>query len=105
MADNTILQITAHQKLFTSKPSINLSANKIRKALMATRNKPNVNMVAGKVKITMTGFNTALKKESTNAVRKAIKILLSMIVTPGKNIAVNNIASVDRHIFKIKFMP
>jgi hypothetical protein len=102
--DKTILQATAHQKLLTSKPLINLSANKIRKALMATRNNPNVKMVAGSVKMTMTGFKTELKKASTKAVRKAMAILLFSIVTPGRNMAVNRIANVDKQIFNRKFM-
>ncbi len=104
MLESTMLQMTAHQKLRTSKPLINLSASNIKKALMATRNKPNVNMVAGNVNMTMTGFNTALKKARTKAVRKAIVMLLFAMLTPGRNIAVRRIAKVDKQIFNKKFM-
>jgi hypothetical protein len=65
--DNRILNSTAVQKLETPKPSISLSAKSIIKALITIKNRPRVNMVTGKVKMTKTGFTSKLSMESTMA--------------------------------------
>ena len=51
----------AVQILLTEKPSINLSANSIIKALTINKNKPKVSMVIGNVKITKIGFTNTFK--------------------------------------------
>lgn len=53
--------------LLTEKPSINLSANKIIKALITSKNNPKVTMVIGKVKMTKIGFTNRFKTDSTTA--------------------------------------
>ena len=58
--------------LFTENPSINLSANKMIKALIINRNNPSVTMVIGKVNNTKTGFNNTFKTPKTNATIMAL---------------------------------
>ena len=67
-----MLKIKAEKKPLTVKPSTNLSANIMIKALITKRNSPNEIMVAGKVKKINIGrttiFNTAIVKATTKAV-------------------------------------
>lgn len=58
--------------LLTEKPSINLSANNIIKALIIKRNKPKVIMVIGNVKMTKTGFTKRFKTDNTTATIRAV---------------------------------
>ena len=62
-----MLNSTAVQKLETPKPSISLSAKSMIKALITSKNRPRVNMVTGKVKMTKTGFTKTLRMDSTMA--------------------------------------
>lgn len=57
----------AHQKLATPNPSINLSASNIIKALITSKNKPRVRMVAGNVKRISNGFTKTFKMAKTMA--------------------------------------
>ena len=70
--DNNTLKSIATQILLTEKPSINLLANKIIKALMTNKNNPKVTMVIGKVKITKIGFTIRFKIDSTTATKIAV---------------------------------
>lgn len=62
----------AHQKFFTSNPSIILSASIIIKALMTRRNNPRVRKVMGMVKMIMRGLMVAFKRAKSAATRKAV---------------------------------
>ena len=66
MESRTLNRI-AIQILLTENPSIKLLANRIIKALIMSKNKPNVIMVIGKVKITNIGFTNKFKTDSTMA--------------------------------------
>ena len=63
----------AHQILSTINPSISLSANKIIKAFMTSKNKPSVIIVIGKVKIMSIGFTNKFKIERTTATKIAVR--------------------------------
>ena len=65
--DKRILNNIAIQILLTENPSINLSANKIIRALITNRNKPNVKMVIGSVRITNIGLTNKFKIDKTTA--------------------------------------
>ena len=62
----------AVQILLTENPSINLSANKMIKALIINRNNPKVTIVIGKVKITKTGFTNTFRTAKTKATTMAL---------------------------------
>ena len=70
--ESRILKSIAVQILLTEKPSINLSANNIIKALTIKRNSPKVTMVMGNVKITKTGFTKRFSTDSTTATISAV---------------------------------
>ncbi len=65
--DKSILNNIAIQILLTENPSINLSASKIISALITNRNKPNVIMVIGSVRITNIGLTNKFKIDKTTA--------------------------------------
>ncbi len=65
--DNSKLNSNATQKPLTAKPSRNLSANKMMQALMTNRNKPNVTIVIGNVRMTKIGFKSAFSNPKTMA--------------------------------------
>ncbi len=65
--DRRILNRIADHRLLTEKPSINLSANNMINAFIIIRNKPNVTIVIGRVKITNMGFTTRLSTDNTTA--------------------------------------
>lgn len=71
--DNRMLKSKAIQILLTEKPGINLSANKIINALMTNKNKPNVTIVIGKVKMTKIGFTSKFNIDNTAATTMAVK--------------------------------
>lgn len=71
--DNRMLKSMAIQMLLTEKPGINLSANKMMRALMTNKNKPKVTMVMGNVKITKIGFTNRFKTDNTAATTTAVK--------------------------------
>jgi len=62
-----MLNSNAVQKLFTSNPLINLSANKMILALITSKNRPNVTMVIGKVRMIKMGFTIAFNSPKTAA--------------------------------------
>lgn len=65
--DKRILNNIATQILLTENPSINLSANNMIKALITNKNKPNVIIVIGNVKITKIGLTNKFKIDKTIA--------------------------------------
>lgn len=71
--DNRMLKSKAIQILLTEKPGINLSANKIINALMTNKNKPNVTIVIGKVKMTKIGFTSKFNIDNTAATTMSVK--------------------------------
>ncbi|GAA3602150.1 hypothetical protein GCM10022396_19540 [Flavivirga amylovorans] len=71
--ESSILNNTAIQMLFTEKPSINLSANKIINALIISKNKPKVTTVIGKVRTIKTGFTNRFNIDNTTATIIAVK--------------------------------
>ena len=71
--DKRTLNIIAIQILLTENPSINLSANNMINALITSRNKPNVMMVIGRVRITNIGFTNKFKIDRTTATIMAVK--------------------------------
>lgn len=79
-----MLNKMAVQMLFTAKPSINLSARRMIKALIINKNSPKVTMVMGKVKITKMGFTNRFKTASTMATIMAVTKVFPDRVTPGK---------------------
>lgn len=66
------LNNTAHQKPSTVNPGTMWLVKSISKALITKRNKPNVRIVIGKVKIIKIGFKKTFRKESTIATAKAV---------------------------------
>lgn len=70
--DNSTLNINAVKKPFTAKPVIKLPANKIMQALITNRNKPNVSMVTGKVKITNNGRTNMFNNDMVSATKIAV---------------------------------
>lgn len=96
------LNISAIQKPETLKPSIRLSANKIINALITNKNKPNVRMVTGNVKMMSSGFMVTLNKAKTTAtITELVKFSTE---TPGKKWAITKTATAVNTIFKMKFM-
>ena len=71
--DKRTLNNIAIQILLTENPSINLSANNMINALITSRNKPNVMMVIGRVRITNIGFTNKFKIDRTTATIMAVK--------------------------------
>ena len=65
--DKSKLNSNAVQKLLTAKPPINCAAKRMIAALITKRNKPNVRIVIGKVKITKIGFMKASNSANTIA--------------------------------------
>ena len=55
----------------TEKPSTSLSARSTINALITRRNRPNVMIVTGKVKMTKTGFTNTFSTANTTATIKA----------------------------------
>ena len=68
----SILKSMAVQIPFTPNPSMSLSANKIISALITKRNKPNVKIVTGNVKMTKIGFTKTLSTDITAATIKDV---------------------------------
>jgi len=85
--DKRMLKRMAVQILDTPKPSINLSASSIIKAFTTNKNKPNVRIVIGKVKIIRSGFTNTFKTAKTRATINGV-VKESSIDTPGKNLAI-----------------
>ena len=71
--ESRMLNSTAVQMLLTEKPSINLSAKRIIKALIISKNKPKVTMVIGKVNMTSIGLTNKFKIERTKATIIAVR--------------------------------
>ncbi len=67
------LKRTAHQNPSIFVPGINESANRIMIALITIKNKPNVIIVNGMVRMTNRGLSVTLNNASTPASIKAAK--------------------------------
>ena len=67
MSDNSKLNNSAHQNPSTVTPSINLSANKMMRALITKRKRPSVMMVTGKVSMISKGFIMAFSTANIKA--------------------------------------
>ncbi len=76
----------------------------MRNALMASKNKPNVNTVAGIVNITMIGFTTALRNANTTATMSADVNPSTCTMESGKRYDATKTAKVEMTILMIKFM-
>lgn len=70
--DKTTLNSNAGRKPSTRKPPTMAEQNKIIRALITNRNKPNVNMVIGSVKIKISGLINVFNKLKTKATIKAV---------------------------------
>ncbi len=77
--DNTKLKSKAVQKLSTAKPGTMLAQSKIIKALITSKNKPNVINVMGKVRMTKIGFTSKLSNPKTIATQIAVIKLVDEI--------------------------
>lgn len=82
--DNKILKRIATQILLTEKPSSSLSAKRIIKALIISKNNPNVSTVIGSVNITNIGLTNRFSTASTIATMIADTNSLPDNSTPGK---------------------
>jgi hypothetical protein len=80
--DKIKLNNNAHQKLRTSKPSINLSVRIIMSPLMTIKNNPNDRIVIGIVKMVRIGFTMAFIKANTRATKS--DVVNASTLTPGK---------------------
>lgn len=100
--ESKILNNTAIQILLTENPSIKLSANKMIKALIINKNKPNVTMVIGKVKITNMGFTNKFRTDKTIAT--IIAVVYVSTLTPVKKCAITNTAMAFNRSLIISFM-
>ena len=101
--ESTRLKSSAHQKLRTANPSIRASAPIISTAFITNRNKPNVKMVAGRVKNMSRGFRVTLNIESTNATKSADTKPVRTIASP-KIQAVTNTPKVLTTSFMSQFV-
>lgn len=81
-----MLKSIAVQILDTPKPSINLSANNMIKALITNKNNPKVKMVIGSVKMISKGFTKTFKIANTKATINGV-VKVSSRETPGKSFA------------------
>ena len=99
---NRILKSTAVHNPSTLKPSTSLSANNTIKALIIKRNKPNVRIVTGKVRMTKIGFTKRFKTDRTIATIKAPRYPLTD--TPFNNSASAKTASAFKSSLIISFI-
>ena len=76
----------------------------MRNALMASKNKPNVNTVAGIVNNTLIGFTTELRNASTTATMRAEVNPSTCTMESGKRYDATKTAKVEMTIRMIKFM-
>ena len=70
--DNTTLKSNAVQKVSTLNPPTILVHKRMITALITNKNKPNVNMVNGRVNNTNIGFINILSNPSTTATSNAV---------------------------------
>ena len=76
----------------------------MRNALIASKNKPNVNTVAGIVSKTIIGFTTALRNANTTATMSADVNPSTCTMDSGNKYEATSTANVDMMIRMIKFM-
>jgi hypothetical protein len=69
---NRRLNNNAHQIVSTVNPETNLSASNIIRALIISKNKPNVSMVMGKVSIIKIGLTIKFRRPNTMATMIAV---------------------------------
>lgn len=101
--DKSKLNTNAVQKPLTAKPLKNSPAKRIITALITKRNKPNVMMVIGKVRMTKIGFIKASSTAKTIAKIMA-DVNPSASWTPGRNFAKMTTASALKSNLIIKLM-
>lgn len=101
--DKSKLNSNAVQKPLMAKPLINSPAKRMITALITKRNKPNVMIVIGKVKMTKIGFMKASKTANTIA-RIMADVNPSASCTPGRNFDKTTTASAVKSNLMIKFM-
>lgn len=82
--DNKMLNIIATHILLTEKPAKSLSTRRIIKAFIISRNKPNVTIVMGNVRIIKIGLTNKFKTDNTMATKIAVTNLSPDNSTPGK---------------------
>lgn len=97
-----MLNNNAVQKLLTSNPGINLSANKIMLALITNKKRPNVTIVMGNVRMIKTGFTIAFNSPKTAAT--IIAVVKSITWTPGKKFASTKTTIAESKIRKSMFI-
>ena len=99
--DSKILNRSAYQNPFTSKPLTKASQIKIIRALITNKNNPNVKMVTGNVKMMSKGFTNKLSRISTAATTIAVIKLSTNI--PGSIFANTTTATALKTISKSVF--
>ena len=97
--DRIILNNSAHQIFFTSKPGTKWLTKRTINALIINTKNPSVNMLIGIVRITKIGFKKIFNNPSNTATLKAVKKFLTTI--PGNKKAVIKIARVLINSFPI----
>ncbi len=85
-SDNVILNKKAVQNETTSKPPTIWSQTIIIMAFITNKNKPNENIVIGKVNSMISGFTNKLSKPNTIATNMAVVMLA--IIIPGINLEI-----------------
>ena len=98
-----ILNNIAVQILLTENPSTILSARSTIAAFMINRNKPNVKIVIGNVKIIKIGLKNTFKSTKTTAAISAL-VYGGVSVTPGNNLAKIMMAMALKTSFTISFI-
>jgi hypothetical protein len=81
ITERMMLKKNAGQNPATEKPGTHAPAIMIMKALMTSRNSPNVKRVNGMVRMTMSGFRKMFRKLRANATSRAVQKELTWI--PG----------------------
>lgn len=81
--DNKMLNKIATQILLTEKPATSLSTKRMIRAFTMSKNRPNVRMVIGRVRITNIGFTNKFKTDNTMATNMAVTNLSPDNSTPG----------------------
>src|SRR5882724_10024507 len=71
--DNNRLNKSAHPKPSTRNPFTKFAVSRTMAALMTKRNRPNVKIVIGKVRMIRMGFSNALRMASTNENTRAVQ--------------------------------
>lgn len=100
--DNNKLNSSADHMLFTLNPPIKASANSMIMALMTSKKRPSVRMVAGSVSSTITGRTKIFSSPTAIATQRALRY--DSIVTPGSSLEMIRTAKALKIIFKMSFI-